>query len=178
MRLASLEEVPYELLKTGAVRPKVSRKELLLGISALRHYDIVPRAGGAGFCTLCKRCANACPQSAVAVTLNGASVDKKRCVSCGLCVRACPLGFVLWAGRYFATLMSKHYLLAFRWVHGAFAIVSAMGVITHLFIVHLRPDKFPLNPSIFTGEVPLEEVQERPLWLEELGVKGERGSSA
>ena len=33
-------------------------------------------------------------------------------------------------------------------------------VITHFFNTHLRPEKFPMDIVIFTGRMPLEEVEE------------------
>lgn len=41
-------------------------------------------------CLGCRRCVFACPQRAIAVSADRASVDKSKCSSCGSCVAACP----------------------------------------------------------------------------------------
>jgi cytochrome b subunit of formate dehydrogenase len=52
----------------------------------------------------------------------------------------------------------------------------AMGFLfsIHFFNTHLRPDVFPVDPVIFSGEIPLDEVEERyPGWFERLVQRGE-----
>ncbi len=59
-------------------------------------------------------------------------------------------------------------------LHRAEALL-AMGYIflVHFFMGHLRPSAFPMNPTIFTGEMGTEEVQEeKPAWADELKREG------
>jgi hypothetical protein len=57
----------------------------------------------------------------------------------------------------------------------AYEALLAMGFLfcIHFFNTHLRPDVFPVDPVIFSGNIPLEEVRERyPGWYERLSAKG------
>jgi cytochrome b subunit of formate dehydrogenase len=52
----------------------------------------------------------------------------------------------------------------------------AMGFLfsIHFFNTHLRPDVFPVDPVIFSGNIPLHEVEERyPAWYARLKQRGE-----
>lgn len=40
----------------------------------------------------CRRCADACPHDAIALSDEGASLDPARCQNCGLCISACHTG--------------------------------------------------------------------------------------
>ncbi len=51
------------------------------------------------------------------------------------------------------------------------AMVYIFGI--HFFMGHMRPSAFPMNPSIFTGEMPLSDLHhEKPAWAEELKNQG------
>jgi cytochrome b subunit of formate dehydrogenase len=54
--------------------------------------------------------------------------------------------------------------------HGYEAILAMAFLFTvHFFNTHLRPEIFPVDPVIFTGEIPLHEVRERyPGWYRRL----------
>ncbi len=41
-------------------------------------------------CIKCGRCAETCPEHAIAVTESGAAIDRNRCTSCLACAAACP----------------------------------------------------------------------------------------
>jgi len=46
-------------------------------------------------CTQCGKCAEVCPEDAIAQNETGAYiVDKEKCTNCGTCVGACPVGVV------------------------------------------------------------------------------------
>jgi cytochrome b subunit of formate dehydrogenase len=73
-------------------------------------------------------------------------------------------GLVLWFPRLFATFLPGQLFNVALLVHGEEALL-AVGFITtiHFFNGHLRPEKFPLDPVIFTGVIPEEELKrERP----------------
>ena len=55
-------------------------------------------------------------------------------------------------------------------VHSDEALLATGFIFTvHFFNTHFRPDKFPMDPVIFTGSVPLDELKEdRPEEFEEL----------
>jgi energy-converting hydrogenase A subunit P len=47
----------------------------------------------------CRRCADACPHEAIALSDSGATLDQRRCRNCALCITACVAGG--WAGAAF-----------------------------------------------------------------------------
>ena len=55
-------------------------------------------------------------------------------------------------------------------IHSDEALLAAGFIFTiHYFNTHLRPEKFPMDPVIFTGTLTLHELQhERPLEYERL----------
>ena len=59
-------------------------------------------------------------------------------------------------------------------LHRAEAILAMVYIFgIHFFMGHLRPSAFPMNPSIFTGEMPLSDLHhEKPAWAEELKSQG------
>ncbi|MEJ2190025.1 MAG: cytochrome C, partial [Acidobacteriota bacterium] len=45
-------------------------------------------------------------------------------------------------------------------IHSDEALLAVAFIFTiHFFNTHFRPDKFPMDPVIFTGRVPLEELK-------------------
>jgi cytochrome b subunit of formate dehydrogenase len=57
----------------------------------------------------------------------------------------------------------------------AYEALLAMGFLfaIHFFNTHLRPDVFPVDPVIFSGNIPLEEVRHRyPGWYKRLSQQG------
>ena len=59
-------------------------------------------------------------------------------------------------------------------IHSDEALLAVGFIFTvHFFNTHFRPEKFPMDPVIFTGTVPLEEFkQDRPREYEELVASG------
>jgi hypothetical protein len=59
-------------------------------------------------------------------------------------------------------------------VHSEEALLAALFIFTvHFFNNHLVPNKFPLEPNIFTGRTTLKQLQEeRPLEYERLVAEG------
>lgn len=83
-------------------------------------------------------------------------------------------GIVMWF-----PAKAAHYLPG--WVVNAALIfhsyeaLLAMGFLfsIHFFNTHLRPDVFPVDPVIFSGNIPLHEVEERyPGWYRRVKEKG------
>jgi len=59
-------------------------------------------------------------------------------------------------------------------LHRAEALLAVSYIfIVHFFIGHFRPSSFPMNESMFSGSIPLEEaMEERPAWVERLKEEG------
>jgi cytochrome b subunit of formate dehydrogenase len=58
----------------------------------------------------------------------------------------------------------------------SYEALLAMGFLfsIHFFNTHLRPDVFPVDPVIFSGNIPLDEVEERyPGWYRRIKEKSE-----
>ena len=62
-------------------------------------------------------------------------------------------------------------------IHSDEALLAVAFIFTvHFFNTHFRPDKFPMDPVIFTGRVPLEELKfDKPREYEEMLARGELG---
>ncbi|MDX9785548.1 MAG: cytochrome b/b6 domain-containing protein [Desulfobacterales bacterium] len=60
-------------------------------------------------------------------------------------------------------------------LHRAEAVLAVSYIfIVHFFIGHLRPFSFPMNEAMFSGSVPLEELQEeKPVWVARLENDGQ-----
>ncbi|MBI4338447.1 MAG: 4Fe-4S binding protein [Chloroflexi bacterium] len=98
-----------ENLKSERLSPDqpISRRSLL-SLPAAR-YTIVPRvvptscAAGRG----CVLCVQACPKAALVKGPGGISLQKERCVGCGLCAATCPTGAVEFPGHSGAELAAE-----------------------------------------------------------------------
>jgi cytochrome b subunit of formate dehydrogenase len=74
-------------------------------------------------------------------------------------------GLVLWFPEFFTWLGLPGWMInVASIVHSDEALLAAGFIFTvHFFNTHFRPDKFPMDPVIFTGRVSLEELrEERP----------------
>ena len=84
-------------------------------------------------------------------------------------------GLVLWFPEFFSRLMPGSWFNIALLVHGEEGLLAVGFIFTiHFFNSHLRPDKFPMDPVIFTGHVSHHELsEERPAEYERL--RAERG---
>jgi cytochrome b subunit of formate dehydrogenase len=84
-------------------------------------------------------------------------------------------GLVLWFPTLFTRLMPGIFINIATIIHSDEALLAVGFIFTvHFFNTHFRPEKFPMDPVIFTGTVPLDEFkQDRPREYEELEASGE-----
>jgi cytochrome b subunit of formate dehydrogenase len=87
-------------------------------------------------------------------------------------------GLVLWFPRAFALLMPGWAFNVAFVIHGEEALLAVVFIFTvHFFNGHLRPEKFPMDVTIFTGRTPLEEYeQDHPADSERLRREGDRAT--
>jgi cytochrome b subunit of formate dehydrogenase/nitrate/TMAO reductase-like tetraheme cytochrome c subunit len=74
-------------------------------------------------------------------------------------------GLLLWFSEFFTNLGVPGWLINVSTIiHSDEALLATGFIFTiHFFNTHFRPDKFPMDPVIFTGSVPLEELKyDRP----------------
>jgi len=83
-------------------------------------------------------------------------------------------GYMMWFGPFFARLVPGYVLNIALLIHGEEALLAVWFIfIIHFFNSHFRPEKFPLDPVIFTGRLTAGEYQhERPLDYSRLGKSG------
>lgn len=83
-------------------------------------------------------------------------------------------GFMLWFPEVFSYLFPGWMINVATVVHSEEAFLAAIFIFTvHFFNNHLVPNKFPLEPNIFTGRYRLEALRhERPLEYERLMAEG------
>jgi cytochrome b subunit of formate dehydrogenase len=73
-------------------------------------------------------------------------------------------GLVLWFPEFFSRVLPGSWFNIALLVHGEEGLLAVGFIFTiHFFNSHLRPDKFPMDPVIFTGRVSEHELrEERP----------------
>jgi cytochrome b subunit of formate dehydrogenase len=88
-------------------------------------------------------------------------------------------GLILWFSEFFTNLgVPGWFINVATIIHSDEALLATGFIFTiHFFNTHFRPDKFPMDPVIFTGSVPLDELKEdRPreytLLMESRKIKG------
>jgi cytochrome b subunit of formate dehydrogenase len=71
-------------------------------------------------------------------------------------------GLILWFSEFFTNLgIPGWFINVATIIHSDEALLATGFIFTvHFFNTHFRPDKFPMDPVIFTGSVPLEELKE------------------
>ncbi|MBN1302420.1 MAG: hypothetical protein JW995_14480 [Melioribacteraceae bacterium] len=87
-------------------------------------------------------------------------------------------GLILWFPEFFTSIgMPGWFINVATIVHSDEALLATGFIFTvHFFNTHFRPDKFPMDPVIFTGCVELEEFKEdRPRQYKQLAESGELG---
>ena len=92
-------------------------------------------------------------------------------------------GLLLWFPTFFARVLPGWIFNAAIIVHSDEALLAVGFIFTvHFFNVHLRPEKFPMDPVIFTGRVTETELaHEHPAeyeWLRASGQLHERRAEA
>jgi len=83
-------------------------------------------------------------------------------------------GFMLWFPEAFSYIFPGWMINVATVVHSEEAFLAAIFIFTvHFFNNHLVPNKFPLEPNVFTGRYRLEAMRhERPLEYERLVAQG------
>ncbi len=83
-------------------------------------------------------------------------------------------GFVLWFPVFFTRLLPGWSVNVATIIHSDEALLAVAFIFTiHFFNTHFRPDKFPMDPVIFTGLVPVEELRhDKPGEYEDLMASG------
>ncbi len=73
-------------------------------------------------------------------------------------------GLCLWFPETFTRVIPGYWINIATIIHSDEALLASGFIFTiHFFNTHLRPEKFPMDPVIFTGTMPLEElIHERP----------------
>ena len=84
-------------------------------------------------------------------------------------------GFVLWFPELFTWILPGWGVNVATIIHSDEALLAVGFIFTiHFFNTHLRPEKFPMDPVIFTGRMRLKELRlERPDHYAELLARGE-----
>ena len=79
-------------------------------------------------------------------------------------------GLFLWFPEFFGRFVPGWAFNIATIIHSDEALLAAGFIFTiHYFNTHLRPEKFPMDPVIFTGRLSLEELRrERPLEYQRL----------
>ena len=82
-------------------------------------------------------------------------------------------GLCLWFPEWFTQFIPGYWINIATIIHSDEALLATGFIFTiHFFNTHLRPEKFPLDLVIFTGNMHLEELKhERPREYEELVAK-------
>lgn len=84
-------------------------------------------------------------------------------------------GLILWFPEFFTKFLPGWAINVATIIHSDEALLATGFIFTiHFFNTHFRPEKFPMDPVIFTGKVPLEVFKhERPREYEMVKSKGE-----
>ena len=83
-------------------------------------------------------------------------------------------GLVLWFPEFFTRFIPGYLINVATIIHSDEALLATGFIFTiHFFNTHFRPQKFPMDPVIFTGKVPYDEWKhERPSEYKLLKEKG------
>jgi cytochrome b subunit of formate dehydrogenase len=83
-------------------------------------------------------------------------------------------GLLLWFPEFFTKVLPGWTVNVATIIHSDEALLAVAFIFTvHFFNTHFRPDKFPMDPVIFTGRVPLEELKrDKPGEFEALVASG------
>jgi len=84
-------------------------------------------------------------------------------------------GLTLWFPVFFTRLIPGSFLNVATIIHSDEALLATGFIFTvHFFNTHLRPEKFPMDITVFTGRMPLEELErDKPREYEALVASGQ-----
>lgn len=84
-------------------------------------------------------------------------------------------GLTLWFPIFFTRLVPGWFINVATIIHSDEALLATGFIFTiHFFNTHLRPEKFPMDTTVFTGHMPLAELKrDKPREYEALVAKGE-----
>jgi len=84
-------------------------------------------------------------------------------------------GLVLWFPEFFTRFLPGWFINVATIIHSDEALLATGFIFTiHFFNTHFRPDRFPMDPVIFTGRLSVEEFKaDRPREYAELVERGE-----
>ena len=84
-------------------------------------------------------------------------------------------GLTLWFPIFFTRFLPGSFLNIATIVHSDEALLATGFIFTvHFFNTHLRPEKFPMDTTVFTGHMPIAELKrDKPLEYEALVASGQ-----
>ena len=84
-------------------------------------------------------------------------------------------GLTLWFPIFFTRFLPGWFINVATVIHSDEALLATGFIFTvHFFNTHLRPEKFPMDTTIFTGHMPLAELKrDKPLEYEKLVASGQ-----
>jgi cytochrome b subunit of formate dehydrogenase len=84
-------------------------------------------------------------------------------------------GLTLWFPIFFTRFLPGSFLNVATIIHSDEALLATGFIFTvHFFNTHLRPEKFPMDTTVFTGHMPLAELKrDKPLEYEALVASGQ-----
>lgn len=84
-------------------------------------------------------------------------------------------GLTLWFPIFFTRFMPGSFINIATIVHSDEALLATGFIFTvHFFNTHLRPEKFPMDTTVFTGHMPIAELKsDKPLEYEALVASGQ-----
>lgn len=84
-------------------------------------------------------------------------------------------GLTLWFPVFFTRLLPGWFINVATIIHSDEALLATGFIFTvHFFNTHLRPEKFPMDTTVFTGHMPLAELKrDKPLEYEALVASGQ-----
>jgi cytochrome b subunit of formate dehydrogenase len=84
-------------------------------------------------------------------------------------------GLLLWFPEFFTRFIPGWFVNVATIIHSDEALLAVAFIFTiHFFNTHFRPDKFPMDPVIFTGRVTLDELKhDKPAEYEQLVATGD-----
>jgi len=83
-------------------------------------------------------------------------------------------GLTLWFPIFFTRFLPGSFINVATIIHSDEALLATGFIFTvHFFNTHLRPEKFPMDTTVFTGHMPLAELKrDKPLEYEALVASG------